>query len=117
MPTWSRTSVTAVLVGVLAAAVKLVYSFLPLANLLDVLVFGFLGATVGRGDGNTPAARAMWVSVPAVVLCGYFVGRLGLTNVLGGVGTGWLLSIVLIPGAALTGAHLARQRAEGPRAA
>lgn len=117
MITSRASTLTAIGVGVFGAMLKVIYSFLPLFNVLDVVVFGMFGAALGRGAGRASIPRALWMSAPAMLLCAYFLARLGPANVAAGVGTGWLLSLFLIPAASCAGAYFARADRRVPGAA
>ena len=96
----------ALLVGLAVAASKIVYSFFPLFNLTDVIVFGAIGAVLGYVARSSSLLTSLGLALPAMVLSGYFVARLGGENVMSGVGTGWLVSMIVIPISAIAGVFL-----------
>lgn len=95
----SRTTAWAValVVGVIAAGVKLVYSFLPWFNLLDLVTFALLGWLSARLSESRGWQLWAALSGPAFLLSLFFVVRLGPALLLQGVGTGWAMSLMLIP--------------------
>ncbi len=99
------------LLGLLVAGAKLIYSFFPGFNLLDVLVFALIGWNLGRHTGSPSWLIGLGLSLPAVILSASFVARLGTAELWQGVGTGWALSILLIPLAAYGGAALGHRSA------
>jgi hypothetical protein len=97
--------VSAILIGLTFGALivpfKMIYSFLPLFNLIDIAVFGVVGFLLGRWSGRRWAAAAA-LALPTVLLCAYFLTRLG-ADLLAGVGLGWALAAVLVPASAFAG--------------
>jgi hypothetical protein len=98
--------ILAVVSGLLIAPVKLVYSFFPFFNLTDVVVFGVLGGLFGYFRPAKSWRWGLWLSIPTVLLCLAFVRRLGSANLLKGIGTGWAISVLMIPLAACLGSYL-----------
>ncbi len=97
-------------VGLLLVPLKLIYSFFPLFNLVDIAVFGLTGRYFGK---RWPAAwwiTALLLSLPALSLVALILQNLSLAELLAGVGTGWAVSALLVPGAALGGAYIGRRR-------
>ena len=107
----------ALVLGVFAAAVKLLYSFLPLFNVLDVLAFTLIG---GAGARINVRRSSIWIAAtsgPAVGLCAFILMRLSPEEIVLGIGTGWLLSLFLIPASVYAGFALAsRSRSAHPPA-
>lgn len=108
----------ALLLGLGAAGAKLLYSFFPLFNLWDVLLFALLGWSLGRRS-ESPGwlLVGLALGLPAALLSAYFVAQLGFPNLWQGIGTGWLLSVLLIPLAAAAGTILGRRTASHPQTA
>jgi hypothetical protein len=102
--------------GVVLAVVKLVYSFLPLFNVLDVVAFGGVGMLLGRWRRGTWWLRGILLAIPALVLSLLFCARLGSYQLRAGIGVGWAVSAVVVPLAALVGAYLGFGRARGGNA-
>jgi hypothetical protein len=102
--------------GLLLAPVKLLYSFFPFFNVVDLAAFGLLGAALARRSDRW-ALTAILISLPSVILAAYFVTRLGLGQLRQGIGIGWLISLFAMPMAALLGAYLRRPRASSGAAA
>lgn len=97
-----------------AVIVRLVYFFFPGFNVMDVLVFGALASGFAY-----MRPRRWWLStiiliVPVMLFVGSILINLGVDNLRSGVGTGHLLSAILIPlAAALGGFVTARRRIAG----
>jgi hypothetical protein len=104
--------ILALVVGLLIAPVKLVYSFFPFFNVTDVLVFGVLGVLFGYLRPAKSWQWGLWLSIPTILLCLAFVRRLGSVNVLQGIGTGWAVSVLVIPLAACLGSYLGARLAK-----
>ena len=100
--------VAALLIGLALAPIKLVYSFLPFFNVLDILVFATAGFIMGAAAKRR--LTAAFLIVPSAFLCAYFVYRLGPTQLSQGIGVGWALSLLLVPAATLAGMHVRRSR-------
>jgi hypothetical protein len=97
--------------GVGLALVKVLYSFFPLFNVTDAVVFGGVGMLLGRGGRGIWWLRAVLLPIPGLVLSVLFSARLGLSQLRAGIGVGWLVSAAVVPAAAIAGAYLgARQR-------
>lgn len=95
----------AVVTGLLLAPLKVILSFFPLFNLVDVVLFLAAGVIFGRWSGRRRWALGVALSLPAALVSGYFVVRVG-AGLLEGVGLGWALSVVLVPVSALVGVHV-----------
>jgi hypothetical protein len=99
--------VMAFCLGIGALILKVLYSFFPLANVIDAVLFAVLGGVVGRWHPGRRWALAAVVSAPALLLVGYIlVVGLDLDQLRQGIGTGWLLSAVIIPATAIAGAWI-----------
>ena len=89
--------------GFMLAVFKVVYLFFDVYNVLDVVVFSIAGFVFSR---NVPPNQIkLWflLALPAVILCLFFVLRLGYTSIIQGVGTTFVVSLILIPLATFTG--------------
>ena len=95
--------------GVLLAPIKLIYSFFPLFNLIDLAVFGLTGRYFGKRWPTAWWSTSLLLSLPALALVGAILRNLGRAELLAGVGTGWAISVLLVPGAALGGAYVGRR--------
>jgi hypothetical protein len=107
--------ILALVVGLLIAPVKLVYSFLPFFNFTDVGVFGVLAGLFGYFRPAKSWRWGLWLSIPTILLCLAFVRLLGSDNLLKGVGTGWAISVLVIPLAACLGSYFGARLARGRR--
>jgi hypothetical protein len=105
---WLRYS-SALGIGAFLAPVKVLYSFLPGFNILDVLVFGGAAALLGRLTPGRWWVGPILLVAPSIVVIAAILRRLGTEDLRAGIGTGWLLSFVLVPGAAITGAYMRRR--------
>jgi hypothetical protein len=105
---WLR-YVTVLAVGVLLAPLKLVYSFLPAFNVLDLVVFGGLAAFLTHRSAGEWWVVPLLLATPSLVLVAWILQNLSWGELRAGVGTGWLISFILIPGAAFGGVYLRRR--------
>lgn len=96
--------------GVVLAFVKLVYSFFPLFNVIDLLVFGVGAFLLVRRFAVSFFVAALILSLPATAMSLYFVSGLGMERISSGVGTGWLVSAIAIPISALIGSWFGARR-------
>jgi predicted membrane channel-forming protein YqfA (hemolysin III family) len=94
----------ALVLGTAGAGIKLFYSFFPLFNVLDVLVFSLLG-WLSRSPTCTGVAG---LSLPPLLLLAYSRSGLGWISLQQGIGMGWVLSALLVPLAAGVGLYLSR---------
>jgi hypothetical protein len=103
--------VLAFCLGIAALVLKVPYSFFPLANVFDAVLFAVLGGVFGRWHPERRWALAVVVSVPALLLVGYIlVVHLNVEQLRQGIGIGWLLSAVVIPTAAIAGAWISTSK-------
>jgi hypothetical protein len=96
-------------IGASLAPVKVLYSFLPGFNVLDVLVFGGLSALLVRSTSGRWWLGPILLVAPSMFVVAWILRLLGIEDLRAGVGTGWLLSLALIPGAAFAGAYMRRR--------
>lgn len=94
-----------ILWGILLGVLKLAWSFFPLFNLLDVLVFGAIGAFISRRYESGRTLRLIFAVIPSLILIAAIIINLGFNKVLEGIGIGWALSLVLIPVSAFLGSY------------
>lgn len=102
--------VSPLLVGLVAAALRAAYTVLPLATLIDLGVFALAGFLVGRRRPLTWWRAALVVSLPAMLVVAWRLSRAGLPALAAGTALGPLLSLLLIPAAALMGAAVGARR-------
>lgn len=108
----AATCAIALSVGLLLVPLKMIYSFLPLFNLVDIAVFGLTGRYFGK---RWPAAwwvTALLLSLPALGLVTLILQNLRVSDLLAGVGTGWAVSALLIPVVAVGGAYIGRRHGQ-----
>lgn len=97
------------MLGLAGGGAKLVYSFLPMFNVIDIIAF-FTLAWVGWRVARPPLlVGTVLLSLPALVLSMYFLSRLGWRSLAQGVGTGWAISALVVPAAAAAGFHASRR--------
>lgn len=94
----------AISLGLVAVPLKLIYSFFPLFNLVDVGLFLGIGLIFGRWSGRNRWTLAVALALPTVLISGYFAVRVG-ASLLEGVGLGWALSVILVPSSAVGGLY------------
>ena len=110
---WNKVKTTIVLSlsGLLLGGSKLVWLFFNFFNLLDLIIFLGIGYALG---GRVAGGRWLWgllLALPAFALDSYFVARLGYSQIFTGIGTGYVVSLVVIPFAACVGIALGAKRA------
>lgn len=96
--------------GFLLAAFKMFYLFLDFYNVLDIVVFGITGFIIGGKLAGYRPAFGLLVTLPVVLLCLYFVVRLGYASIMEGVGTSFAVSLILIPLATYVGIFIRIKR-------
>jgi len=112
---WStvKTAIVLSLLGLLLGVAKLAYLFFNIFNILDLVIFLGIGYALG---GKVAGGRWLWglvLALPAFALDSFFVAGLGYSNIVSGIGTGYAVSLVLIPLAACVGIALGAKRALG----
>lgn len=98
------------LLGMILGLLKLLYSFLPLFNILDVVVFGLVGGLVARRYGSPAYLPLLAAILPAMMVTSWALFNLSWSELLDGIGTGWLLSALLIPSSAIIGGRVAGRK-------
>ncbi len=92
--------------GLILAAIKLVYLFIDNYNILDFVVFLAAGILLG---GKTPSSRwlsGLMLSLPAITLCLIFLIVNVYSSIVNGVGTSYVISIIIIPLATYIGVFI-----------
>ena len=95
-----------ILWGILLAGFKLIYAFLPLFNLLDLIIFAWAGFFISHRYKSERILRLFFAVVPSLIVTAAVIYFLGWKNMMEGLGTGWLLSLAIIPASALVGLKL-----------
>jgi len=96
-------------VGMLLAALRFVYTFLPYFIVADVIVFVTAAYLVLRRHSHAPWTAALLLALPAMAMLAFFTAVLG-TRLLDGVGVGNAAALLLIPAATTIGWLLATRR-------
>lgn len=99
--------VLSLLLGLAAAIARMVYFFFPIFNVLDVIVFGSIATALAY---HRPHRWWLWVSAsiaPVIALLSLILSQSTIDGLRQGIGTGHLLSAVLIPVAAVVAGALA----------
>lgn len=89
--------------GFLLGLLKMLYSFFPLFNITDVIVFGLAGYTIGRLYFSKLYHRLLPAILPSLILTGWILFNLSLDELNQGTGSGWLISFIVIPASAMVG--------------
>ena len=98
-------------VGIVAAAVRMVCTFFPYLNLVDLFVFGIAGFVAARAHASKRWLSYLLVILPSMVLIGLILGLLGSSKLREGVGAWHLRGAVIVPLAASIGFLLGRRPA------
>jgi len=77
-----------------------------LSPIFDLLLFGLFGLGVGYMARWSRAFSVAVLVLPSVVIAGDIVHRVGSGVLLGGPGSEWAVSLLLMPAAAFAGAAL-----------
>ena len=105
---WSKvkTTINVSLWGLFIGGSKIVWLFFNFYNILDLVIF--LGAGYLLGS-KVAGGRWLWgllLALPAFALDLKFVSNLSYSNITAGIGTGYVVSLVLAPLAACVGIAL-----------
>lgn len=96
--------------GFVLAFIKIIYTFFPYQNILDLVVF-FIAGYIFRGKvAPHNLAYGLLLILPACALCVFFMVRLGFISLLDGVGTAYAISLIFIPVATISGIYLGNRR-------
>lgn len=107
------------LVGAVAAALKLVYMFFPFAHAVEALIFVALGVLISYRWPESPWSWIVPLSLLSWVLSLLALRGASVENLRQGVSIGWAYSLLVVPAAATVGAFLGRElsrRSGRPRA-
>ena len=105
---WSnaKTTINLSLWGLLLGGSKIVWLFLNFFNILDLVIFLGAGYLL---SSKVAGGRWLWgllLALPAIALNSYFVIKLGYSQIINGIGTGYAVALVLAPLAACVGIAL-----------
>lgn len=103
--------------GVVLVFVKIAYSFFPLFNVLDAIVFGTVGILFGTWRKGMWWLKGFLLAAPCLVVSWRSLLDLSPTEVQAGAALGWAVSAVLVPAAAIIGAWLGARWAYAHRRA
>jgi len=95
--------------GVLAALFRFVYVFFPQFNVMDVLVFLSAATLAASLRPRHPWSGAVVLAVPGMMLATMSVSLVGLEALRNGVGSGHVVSAMLIPLSVASGTELGRR--------
>jgi hypothetical protein len=98
--------IAALAAGVVLVFVKIAYSFFPLFNVLDAIVFGGIGVFFGGWRRGMWWLKGFLLAAPCLVVSWRSLMDLSPTEVEAGAALGWTVSAVLVPAAAIIGAWL-----------
>jgi hypothetical protein len=108
----TKTAATLLALGFMLAFIKIIYLFFDFYNILDLVVFSIAGFAFGRRVPSNRLALGFLLALPAFVLCLFFVLRLGYASIVQGVGTSYIISLILIPLATFVGIAIRLKRSQ-----
>ena len=97
------------MVGIVAAILRMVCTFFPYLNVVDMIVFGLAGFAVGRRHPPKRWLAYLLVILPSMILIGLVLGLLGTSRLREGVGARHLRGAAIVPLAASIGFLLQRR--------
>ncbi len=104
--------------SMLAAMAKVSFALRAPSSMLfpifDVLLFGLFGLGVGYMARWSRRFSVAVLVLPSVIIAGDVVHRVGSGVLLGGPGSEWAVSLLLMPAAAFAGAALGGRFADPP---
>ena len=95
------------------AAFKFVYLFFDPYGILDVIVFLTAGIILAARVPLNRKALGLLLSLPAFLLCLFFVWNVGLTSIRNGIGSSFAISLIVIPVATILGVLIGAKRLAG----
>lgn len=96
--------ILALIIGLLLVPVRLIVAFFPLFNVTELILFGGVCLLLAWTFRATSWVWALLVAGPSCLLVLRMLRLLGFDNLSRGIGTGHVLSLILIPLAACLGA-------------
>jgi hypothetical protein len=96
--------------GLILAGIKLVYSFFPFFNLLDLIIFLLAGYLFGAKFPLRQRNLGLFLALPAFAMSLFFVMQNGLSSISAGIGTAHLISLAVIPVATVMGILIKKKR-------
>ena len=105
-----QTAAILLVLGLMLALLKVVYLFFDVYNVLDLIVFSIAGFAFGRRVPPNRIVLGLLLALPAFSLCLFFVLRLGYSSIEQGVGTSYVVSLILIPLATFIGINVRLKR-------
>lgn len=100
--------------GLALVVFKLVYTFFDYYNVIDFVVFCSAGFIINKKLSINKWLHVVPVGLPSMVICLIFLYTIGYDELSKGVGTGYLISLIVIPTATLTG-YFASKKIYSPR--
>ena len=99
-----RTTIIIISIGLAIALLRIILIFFPLFNIIDVVLFGGLGYTLGKRVFSGKWTWGLSLSLPSVAISLHFVlNIIGLSSIMEGIGTGHLIAVVIMPLSACIG--------------
>ena len=98
-----RTTIIIFSIGLAIALLRIILIFFPLFNIIDVVLFGGLGYTLGKRVFSGKWTWGLLLSLPSVAMSLYIVLNIGLSSIMEGTGTGHLIALVIMPLSACIG--------------
>ena len=92
-----RTTIIIFSIGLAIALLRIILTFFPLFNIIDVFLFGGLGYALSKQVFNGKWTWGLLLSLPSVVISLHFVLNVGLSSIMEGIGTGHLIALVIMP--------------------
>jgi len=97
-------------VGLLLAGAKILFLFFDFFIVLDLFVFFIAGFFLGK---KVLGGRWLWgliIALPSIILNSYFIFNNGFSNIFAGIGTSYLLSLLVVPFSSSLGILVAEKR-------
>jgi hypothetical protein len=96
-------------VGLVAALLRIIYSFFPFSPVSDLIVFGVLGGVLCYFRPDRYWLWILLITAPTMLYVVSRVIKLGPESLSQGIGTFWATSLVLIPLAAVVSGFLGQK--------
>ena len=103
---WIATMGLALVVGLGATVLRIVYIFFPYMLLTEIVVFSALSSAIALWNPRRYWLSAVFLILPVMVHIAFSIRHLGLEKIAEGVGIGHVYSAFLIPVSALAGAYI-----------
>jgi hypothetical protein len=105
-----KAATTTILLGIGFVFARIIYLFFDPYGICDVIIFTSTGYWLGNRLPPNRYLYALLLCLPSIVLCLFFAYQNGYSAIINGIGTVFVVSIVVMPIATFIGIFIKRRR-------